>query len=192
MNRTTLTEIAMKYGLPALLGGLVVLGSLPTLAMDTGAVCLPYPVNPKYTEECGSCHVAYSPSLLPARSWRKTMASLDKHFDSDASIEEPVRVALERHLVENAMDSEEATCRMDMMNRGLSARDVPLRITATPYFRRIHKAIGSTVWQHEKVGSSANCGACHSHADKGRYASSELRLPVEIQDLVTRRQKGCM
>ena len=182
----------MKYGLLALLGSLLVLAGIPARAMDSGAVCLPYPVNPKYTEECGSCHVAYSPSLLPARSWRKTMANLDKHFDSDASIEEPVRLAIEKHLVENAMDSTEATCRMDMMNRGLSARDVPLRITATPYFHRIHSAIGPAVWNHEKVGSSANCGACHSQADKGRYASRELRLPAEIQDEVARRQKGCM
>lgn len=182
----------MKHGLPALLGSLLVLAGMPVRAMDSGAVCLPYPVNPKYTEECGSCHVAYSPSLLPARSWRKMMGELDKHFESDASIEEPVRLALEKHLVENAMDNSEATCRMDMMNQGLSPRDVPQRITATPHFRRIHRDIGSMVWNNEKVGSSANCGACHSQADKGRYASREVRLPVEIQDVLGRRKKGCM
>lgn len=182
----------MKHGLVALLGSLLALAGTPARAMDSGAVCLPYPVNPKYTEECGSCHVAYSPSLLPARSWRKMMGELDKHFDSDASIEEPVRQALEQHLVENAMDGSEATCRMGMMNRGLSSRDVPQRITATPYFKRIHRTIGPVVWNHEKVGSSANCGACHSQADKGRYASSELRLPPEIQDMVSIREKGCM
>lgn len=44
--------------------------------------------------------MAYSPSLLPARSWRKIMTDLERHFDSDARLEEPVRLALEHHLVE--------------------------------------------------------------------------------------------
>lgn len=182
----------MKHGFLALLGSLLILVGMPVRAMDSGAVCLPYPVNPTYTEECGSCHVAYSPSLLPARSWRKMMGELDKHFDSDASIDEPVRLALETHLVENAMDSTDATCRMGMMNRSLMLRDVPQRITATPYYRRIHRNIGPMVWNHEKVGSSANCGACHSKADKGRYAAREIRLPAELQEMVSRRKKGCM
>ncbi len=182
----------MKFRFIALLGGLFTLAGMPARAMDSGAVCLPYPVNPKYTEECGSCHVAYAPSLLPARSWRKLMTNLDKHFDSDASIEEPVRLALERHLVDNAMDSEEATCRMNMMNRGLSRRDVPLRITATPYFRRIHRDLKPRVWMHEQVGSSANCGACHSHAAEGRYPVREVRLPAEIEGDVGILRKGCM
>ena len=29
--------------------------------------------NPVYVEECGSCHMAYPPGLLPALSWQKIM-----------------------------------------------------------------------------------------------------------------------
>lgn len=163
--------------------------ALPARAMDR-AQCLPYPANAKYTEECGSCHVAYSPSLLPARSWRKIMADLERHFDSDASLEEPVRLALEQHLVEHASDNEDATCRMGMMNRMLEG-ETPLRITETPYFRRIHRPLGAQAWKHAKVGSPANCGACHTKAAAGRYVSSEVRLPSPLK-LADRRMGGCM
>lgn len=182
----------MKYWFPVLLGTWVVLAGMPAWGMNGGAVCLPYPVNQKYTEECGSCHVAYSPSLLPARSWRKLMANLEAHFESDASIEEPVRLAIEEHLLEYAMDGSEATCRMGMMNRGLSRRDVPLRITETPYFRRLHRDLNAEIWKHEKVGTPANCGACHTRAAEGRYAEKEVRLPVSLGSAARRHRSGCM
>ena len=35
----------------------------------------------KYQEECGACHFAYDARFLPARSWEKIMATLDKHFN---------------------------------------------------------------------------------------------------------------
>lgn len=190
-GRPGLKEIAMSERMLALLAALLLSAGSPASAMNGGAVCLPYPDNAKYTEECGSCHVAYSPSLLPARSWRKMMAELDRHFDSDASIDEAVRLALEQHLVEHAMDSEDATCRMGMMMRGLARGETPLRITETPYFRRIHRPLGAQAWKHEKVGSPANCGACHTKAAAGRYAASEVRLPSPLK-LVQRRMGGCM
>ena len=34
--------------------------------------------DPVWKAECGSCHVAYPPQLLPAQSWRKIMARLDR------------------------------------------------------------------------------------------------------------------
>ena len=182
----TSKEIAMTR-LMLLLAALLL--ALPARAMDR-AQCLPYPANAKYTEECGSCHVAYSPSLLPARSWRKIMTDLERHFDSDASLEEPVRLALEQHLVEHASDNEDATCRMGMMNRMLEG-EAPLRITETPYFRRIHRPLGAQAWKHAKVGSPANCGACHTKAAAGRYVSSEVRLPSPLK-LADRRMGGCM
>ena len=38
-----------------------------------------------YVEECSECHIAYSASMLPQRSWKKMMASLDDHFGENAS-----------------------------------------------------------------------------------------------------------
>jgi len=39
------------------------------------------PVNkPIYKEECGACHFAYQPELLPSGSWEKILAGLEDHF----------------------------------------------------------------------------------------------------------------
>ena len=43
--------------------------------------------NEKWKTECGSCHLAYPPELLPASSWRRIMAGLDRHFGADASLD---------------------------------------------------------------------------------------------------------
>src|SRR5947199_243690 len=36
--------------------------------------------DPTYVKECGACHFAYSPGLLPARSWELHLSRMEKHF----------------------------------------------------------------------------------------------------------------
>ncbi len=43
--------------------------------------------NPLYAAECGGCHFAYQPGLLPEASWRKMMGSLADHFGENAELE---------------------------------------------------------------------------------------------------------
>src|SRR3990170_4941454 len=55
--------------------------------VNRGKPVQPAQTNAKWRQECASCHIAYAPGLLPAESWRKVMAGLDKHFGSDASLD---------------------------------------------------------------------------------------------------------
>jgi cytochrome c553 len=41
----------------------------------------------QYEAECGSCHMAYAPGMLPARSWTKMLAGLDAHFGQNAELD---------------------------------------------------------------------------------------------------------
>ena len=43
--------------------------------------------NPTWNTECGSCHVAYPPRLLPTASWEALLGDLGNHFGSDASLD---------------------------------------------------------------------------------------------------------
>ncbi len=45
--------------------------------------------NASYEKECGACHYAFNPSLLPAASWAGLMTSLREHFGEDASLDAP-------------------------------------------------------------------------------------------------------
>ena len=38
------------------------------------------PDDPKWREECDSCHLAFRPNLLPARSWRKLINEQNQHL----------------------------------------------------------------------------------------------------------------
>jgi len=60
---------------------------LALAALPAAAEGVRVPPSPAYKAECGSCHVAYPPQLLPGASWQQLMAQLERHFGSDASLD---------------------------------------------------------------------------------------------------------
>jgi hypothetical protein len=121
---------------------------------DAGAAAL-------YRKECGACHLAFPPSMLPAESHRRTMAGLDRHFGQNAELDAPVRDRLERWLVANAGDGGGAA----------------LRITEQPRFRREHREVRREVWARPSVGSPANCAACHGGAQDWDFDEDRVKIP---------------
>ena len=119
-------------------------------------------------EECGSCHLAFAPSMLPASSWQKMMGDLKNHFGSDASIDAATAEKITRYLTENAADSGGQRYGSKLM-RGVSMQNAPLRITELPRWIRIHDEVSAKEWKSKKVGSKANCVACHADAERGYY-----------------------
>ena len=119
-------------------------------------------------EECGSCHLAFPPSMLPARSWQKMMGDLKNHFGTDASIDAASAEKITRHLTQNAADARGQRYG-DRLMRGLATQDAPLRITELPRWVRIHHEVSASEWKSKKVGSKANCAACHADAERGYY-----------------------
>ena len=60
--------------------------------------------NALYAQECGACHFAYQPGLLPARSWEQLMGGLDSHFGDNAELLPADRKAITDYLTANAAD----------------------------------------------------------------------------------------
>lgn len=120
--------------------------------------------NPTYRSECGSCHVAYPPQLLPAESWRQVMRGLDKHFGSDASVDPAMAREIERWLVANA-------------GRARAGTAPVLRISETRWFLREHDEVPAARWKSAAVRSPSNCGACHIGAEHGDFSERNLRRP---------------
>ena len=134
------------------------------------------PDDPQWREECGSCHLAFHPNLLPARSWRKLMAEQDRHFGADLALDAQTRQALlafmESHAAENS--TTEAAFKI---NRSLKNGATPLRITETPYWIKKHKGITESDWRLPQVKSKANCAACHQDAEAGTFEDAAMRIP---------------
>ena len=119
--------------------------------------------NPAWKTECGSCHVAYPPQLLPARSWRAMMSGLDKHFGTDASIDPGTATEITAFLEQNAGRDRARTA------------EPQLRITESRWFVKEHDEVAAHTWKNPK--SAANCAACHLNADQGDYSERGIRIP---------------
>lgn len=141
---------------------LATLASIPAQADERRLL----PVHPseEWKMECGSCHLAYPPRLLPAASWRKLMASLDQHFGTDASLSPRETREITDFLVKNAASR-------------WRSPTAPQRITETAHFRHEHDELAASVWKRAAIKSPANCAACHPAADKGDFNEHRVRIP---------------
>jgi hypothetical protein len=124
--------------------------------------------DPVVSEECGSCHMAFAPSMLPASSWKRMMANLDNHFGDDASVDAQTAARISRYLVANAADSGGSQYAGKLL-RGVALDNAPLRITELPKWVSEHREVSAREWRHKEVRSKANCVACHSAAARGYY-----------------------
>jgi len=132
-----------------------------------------------YDEECGACHFAYQPGLLPRRSWKRLMApeALEDHFGDDAYLEAPVRDEIEAFLLDHAADDSWYK-RSIKVRRSIPKGEAPLRITEVPYIRRKHADLDDArVKDNDKVRTLANCEACHRKAAEGTYDDDTVSIP---------------
>ncbi len=133
--------------------------------------------DPRYAQECGSCHFAYQPGLLPARSWRKLMGSLSDHFGDNAELATEDVAAITDYLVKNAADRSNYRRSAKIAN-SMPDKAVPLRISQVPYIAGKHDEIPARyVAGNPKVKSLSNCAACHTRAQQGSYSEHEIDIP---------------
>jgi mono/diheme cytochrome c family protein len=116
-----------------------------------------------YVAECGTCHMAFPTSMLPARSWTALLAGLADHFKENAEVDLATRKALAAFLGANA------------------GRDVagptPLRITTLPSWRREHDEVSAAVYARKAILTPANCVACHPGANAGAFGEHQVSIP---------------
>ena len=150
------------------LGAALWIGGAATVALpavDAAAAAADAAAPPQaWRSECGSCHIAYPPRLLPPSSWRALMTSLDRHFGADASLDAATSDAILAFLEANA-------------GRGNGASGAVTRITETRWFHHEHAEIAAAVWNRKAVGSRANCIACHRQAEQGDFSDRAVRIP---------------
>lgn len=110
--------------------------------------------DPVYKKECGDCHMAYPPALLPGNTWRAIMEDLPNHFGEDASLDAATRTHIEAYLAQNS-------------SRGGAAS--PLRISEQRWFRAEHRGDISRWTSRTNAKSWSNCKACHRGAEQGMF-----------------------
>jgi hypothetical protein len=113
---------------------------------------VPPVTNAATQKECGECHMAYQPGLLPAASWNRIMDGLADHFGDKASLPPDTAAGIRAYLTRNAGGGDGRL----------------IRITEQRWWLRKHD-FTPAIWQRKTVGARSNCEACHREAVKGLY-----------------------
>ncbi len=130
-----------------------------------------------YRKECGSCHMAYPPGLLPAHSWERLMTTLHEHFGENVKISRKSWKTITNYLLNGAAGRVDYTVSNQMIH---NIKGIPMRITELPYFRNKHQEIpAQQVTGNPEVRSLGNCIACHTQAEKGLFTEESGQSPAE-------------
>jgi hypothetical protein len=135
--------------------------------------------NKTYQDECGSCHFAYQPGLLPGKSWAKLLdeKALADHFGEDASLDNDTLKEIRDYTLANAAETSWHK-RSRKIAKATEDGAAPLRITEVRYIRRKHHDIPEKMVKGNKdVKSLSYCNACHTKAEEGIFDEDTVDIP---------------
>ncbi len=138
----------------------------------------------KYQSECGACHFAYLPGMLPARSWDALLTKSNEHFGETLSLDPENLRHIRTFLTANAADRSDRLGSETFLRR-LPEQSTPLRITNLPAFKGYHFSVlykmGLERGLHSvrdlspnAVKAVLNCNTCHEGAEAGSFAQREI------------------
>ncbi len=137
-------------------------------------------VNSVYYNECGGatgkCHKTYPPYILPQKSWKRIISSLDNHRGikiTEANISKSQQDSILKFLLANSAENSTREASIKMM-KTLGKRR-PKAITKTPYWRETHKNIPKTVFKSKEVKDKSNCFACHKDFEYGNLDDMNIK-----------------
>lgn len=142
---------------------------------DTGRNHLKAVAHPTYKENCGACHFAYQPELLPSESWERILSRPDDHFGESFELDEETKKVILDYLQTNAAESSTAEQAVKIM-RSLEGQ-VPTRISEISYIKKKHHDISAATIKRHSIRSLSNCTACHKWAEEGIYDDDSVVIP---------------
>lgn len=123
-----------------------------------------------YKKECGSCHIAYTPYLLPVNAWEKMMGDLENHFGDDASLDEEDRVQILSFLSKYSLEH------FDTKFKAKSKKEDIGKIAISKYifYQKAHRKIPQEVFSSKEIKSKANCQNCHKDVENGTFSKLKI------------------
>lgn len=137
-----------------------------------------FPANESYSFECGACHIAYPPQVLPKASWQNLFSQLNDHF-GEAATPDQHQTEILSYLQNYASDSKNAGEFKDFTKR--LQNPAPVRITELNFWRLKHDKVlkkkARFITDNPDVGSASRCNACHEDAEKGLFQEHTVLIP---------------
>ncbi|MEO5751343.1 MAG: cytochrome b/b6 domain-containing protein [Usitatibacter sp.] len=117
-----------------------------------------------WSKECGSCHLAYPPGLLPTRSWVRMLEEQDKHFAEDLGLSAAAVAKLTQ-----AANTPAAAWGPWAISASAPTSQAPQRITELDRWRAIHHRVPDERFKAKGVAGKHDCSACHRDAASGIF-----------------------
>jgi cytochrome b len=125
-----------------------------------------------WNKECGGCHLAYHPSILPARSWDALLREQHAHFGEDLDLDDDTVRVLHDYATVQAAESH-ATPLAWKIDSTTPAQAILLRVTDAGYWKRRHAQLGEDDWSRTKRFA---CDGCHLDAAAGSFLPGAIRV----------------
>jgi len=126
-----------------------------------------------YIEECGACHLAYAPALMPHQSWVGIMQGLEDHFGENAELDAEGSAHISKYLAQYALGTGGPST-MSQLARNLP-QNPPLRVTEFPAFLDAHDVVKQQLEMQEwPDGFLSPCRDCHRQAADARFEKELL------------------
>jgi mono/diheme cytochrome c family protein len=134
----------------------------------------PLEVPAVYGKECGACHMAYHPSLLPAEAWAAVMSQLADHYGEDASLPTAKTQEIADWLAANSSENWDTLAANRLRTPDATASRP---ISGNGWWKRRHHHISDTIFNQKNIHSRSNCAACHGDAATGLFAPQAIQIP---------------
>jgi cytochrome b len=132
------------------------------------------PTPTRWTKECGGCHHAYSPALLPMRSWERMMREQSEHFGEDLSLSRTAAKAL----LDDASADRTSTWAAWKLAASAGASDSPQRITELRFWRRAHHDLPERAFKPPVSQGRHDCESCHLDSASGIFHPRMIQRPA--------------
>jgi len=168
-----MTNIRWMIG-SGLLAAVLIFGAYGVVTNVSAADQNPYIRDTLYIEECGACHLAYAPGLLPVASWNGIMLGLADHFGENAELDRESSTYIADYLARYALKGGHQS-RISKFLRKMPA-EPPLRITLLPGFIAAHDGVRERLELDQfEEGFLSPCVDCHRTANSGVFDKELLR-----------------
>lgn len=124
-----------------------------------------------WTHECSECHLAYTPGLLPARSWDRMLDEQDRHFGEDLSLP-PAKIAQLRAAIRGPRTPAESRS-----VRSVPAAQSPQRITELRWWKHVHEEVEPSRFKPPYASGPHECNSCHRDAASGIFHPRMIQHP---------------
>ncbi|MGA1597990.1 MAG: cytochrome C [bacterium] len=151
-------------------------GFFTTLFMDKEMAVLQHR---QTQEECGSCHWALLPGLLPERSWNRILEEQGEHFGENLDLDPEVAQEIRTYLITHAAEFTPSKVSVHILD-SIPESESPLRVSETSFWKKKHEEMEEEkAFGRESVKSPSNCVACHTEVERdGDFDEHRVEVPI--------------